>query len=187
MISPVVTSRLARGFSLVEAAVVMGLIGVLAIVVLPRLSVQQGVAEDAASQSTIEAALDAEQTVRSSTGSFANPADPAGNSALTDVNPDVTFVPGSTASNGTDVVSVALSVDASTGREVVGLAVRGGDGTCWLTRRDFAALAGAPTILRAYRPNALPGTCTGDSALLVVPDSTKPSYGRSWQKPIRLS
>jgi type II secretory pathway pseudopilin PulG len=170
MTGPVAAVGNRRAFSLVEAAVVLVVLGVLSTVVVLTAAPGDRAAESAAGRTTLERVLAAADQVRDRHGGLVEDLEVYATTIET-----VTVVAGVPQDR-----EVSLEVEG----QALGAAVSTGDGTCFLVRRDWAAAPGEPLVVRAM---ILPGVsvpCTGTTALAVAGD---PERGRTWEMPVLVT
>ena len=167
-----------RGFSLIELAIVLACMSIIAAIAIPKLASGARLTEDRNAQATLEAGLGTVMSVALVDGSFSeNPA------RLTQANPDVSFL-GRNAPSGSDR---AVSVAVAPGGDTVALAARGAGGACWYLQRNYFTVGAAiPPMLVVVSSN--PGhICTGAQGLGFLRDSEQPTRGLTMSTPLIIS
>lgn len=195
MSRPIPTRRLfsRKAFTLTEIVVTMLLIAVALALSIPQFSSGANGGTDGLAQTTADGAVSAEMGFYRDAGAFtASTATLTGSSSAPGLNSDISYVSGGAVSTGTSVVSVAVD----TTNQIVGVAVLGGNSTCWFERRSASpssSATDAPTIYGMAGPNnSSPPTpsvgCAGTSALAMVSSYTGSSTGAgsSWANPLVL-
>lgn len=161
--------RCRRGYSLLEAGIVVGLVALVGLWALPRLTADTTVSADHTAQAHVDLALEAALAVRRDLGRF--DADPA---LLEVYTLDVAVQPADTATLTPGQVSVG--VDGPGSLATVTAAAVADDGVCWMTRRAFGTADF--DVIYAY---ATSGTCNADAAALLSPAAGR---GQSWSRPL---
>jgi type IV pilus assembly protein PilA len=136
------------GFTLIELAVVILIIGILLLLAIPSFLTVKKKAQDKAAQASLKVMLTDAKSIYGDIGSFGN-ADATG---LSGIEPSYTMVPAGTASSGPKFISVALSG----GNTVWAAAAKSQSTKCFYIRDSDASgtTFGSGT-----------GTCDGTTAL----------------------
>lgn len=171
------TRRGRRAMTLVEIALVLGLMALVAAMVLPKLDAGTGLGVDQQATTTASAALDT-ALAEIQNGGGAVSLDPQ---QLGAANGDIVFVAADAASTSTHAASVG-----SRGSKVA-VAVVGDPATdaCWYSWRDLAA-PGTPTAAYFVRAPGSGLPCTATTALGLQRDSGA-DRGASWARPQQVA
>lgn len=168
-----------RGFSLLEVAVVIGIILAASLVVIPRLTSTSNSSNDLAAQTSVDSAMSASVSLLSTTGRFSVDQALLGNT----LDPELTLVPPTTPSVDFKHVSSAISADSSS----VAFAALSKSGVCWLEFRSLGSTDGTLASAFGYHPPAAPSsTCTATTALSSLNAIPSASAGGGWSHPANL-
>jgi type II secretory pathway pseudopilin PulG len=168
--------------TIVEIAVVMGLMALLAVLMLPKLDSGTGLAIDQQATTTASGALDTVLTqVEGAGGPVALGPGTVSASVLAAANGDISFVDSGTASTSTAIASVG-----SAGTKVA-VAVLGDPATnaCWYTWRDLAATGSNPSEAFFVRSVGSGLPCDASTALALHRPTG--DTGARWTKPQQVA
>jgi hypothetical protein len=160
---------LRRGFTVVEASLVLGLLLLIAAASVTLVRTSPEVGADLGARASLTAALDAVTEIDLDGGNSADP------TRLDELTADLTF--SAAPSSGPLEVSVA----AEDGRLV--LAASNGTGTCWLVLRDSVPAAGQPVVFHAFEAAA--ASCQATTYLNL--DVVGFASGSSWRDPAEVA
>lgn len=158
-----------HGFTVVEAAMVIGLLVLIAGATATFMRTSPDVGADLGARASLTAALDAVIEVE------LDGTDPSDPTRLGELIVDISF----TADASTGPVEVSVAGDG----DVTVLAASNGVGVCWLVRYDTGATSGQPVVFHAYDTNT--SVCDALEYLLVDPMSY--TSGRSWRDPATVT
>jgi type II secretory pathway pseudopilin PulG len=174
-------SRTCRAFTLIEAAVVMFLIGMLALTATAAMGGQTAQSNDRMTQADIDAAIDAAFGVMITDGMVT-----ADLVRLGDEAPSLAWLGADVTPDEAGEVSIAAaSLDDS-----VGIASKTQGGACWYALVRFSARPGTAPRVFAVAPPGSRQPCTGSHALTLSEysdlDYSPGSTGTSWRNPVLL-
>jgi type IV pilus assembly protein PilA len=113
-----------EGFTLIELMVVVLIIAILIAIAIPTFLGARTRAQDRQAQSNLRNAFAAEKVLYTDNQAYTSSA-----SALSGVEPSLTYSAGTDPSGGADAKTIFVNVDSTTG--VVILAAKSKSGTCW--------------------------------------------------------
>jgi hypothetical protein len=170
-----------RAFTLLEAALVLFLIGVLSVASTAVFGGQKAESQDRRIQADLDAAIDASFGVMITDGMVS-----AESTRLEAEAPALTWLSSNTPSDAAGEVSIAVASKDDT----VGLASGVANGVCWFVLLRFSAVANtAPRVFAVAPPGSLQ-SCTGAQALTLLSYVQQAygtsSAGSSWRTPVQL-
>lgn len=145
-----------RAFTLLETVAVFVVLAVISGLVVASMSGVWGRTQDTAAQQAAVAVAGAQETSWRTYGTFATVGELAGRESA------YTYVLGSTPSEGPTSISVHVAPNVVPGEEVVGIAVKGESGTCYLVKQYQPR---APRTLKNAKASSESGPCTGEAAM----------------------
>lgn len=176
-----ISSSTHRAFTLIEAALVLFLIGVLSVASTAALGGQKAESQDRRIQADLDAAIDASFGVMITDGMVS-----ADSTRLEAEAPALTWLSSTTASDASGEISIAVASKDDT----VGLASGVSNGVCWFVLLRFSAVANTAPRVFAVAPAGSLQACTGAQALTLLSYVQQAygtsSAGSSWRKPIQL-
>ena len=169
-----------RAFTLLEAALVLFLIGALSITAVAALGGQRVQSNDRMAQSDLDAAMDAMFSVMLADGMVSD-----------DTTRLEAEAPMLDWEDEKVTISGRVSVDAVSQQDTAGLAALTKDGACWYVLVRFSAPSkNAPRVF-AINPAGTTRDCSGTEALKLTSFSLSAyepgAPGSSWQNPVQLA